>query len=203
MKAKHRGSLYALLATVAGAAAVLSFAALRDLAQACGFEPHLAWLLPITIDAGAAAGSIVWLGSWSAPAAARYARILALVLLAGSVAGNALGHGLAAYGTKPHWVMVVGVSAIAPSVLGALVHLVVIVLRATPVADTPPVVAAPPAATPDGDDTPDLVVSKARELIAAGAGRPKLRAELGVTDHRAKQLIDELRQPATNGAVYR
>ena len=54
--------LLALLAVVAAAAAVLSFSALRDLAQLCGFAPELAWLLPVVVDAGAAAGSLVWLG---------------------------------------------------------------------------------------------------------------------------------------------
>src|SRR4051794_2153325 len=56
-----RTTLYLLLAIVAGAAAMLSFAALRDLAELCGFARVLAWLLPVVIDAGAAAGSLVWL----------------------------------------------------------------------------------------------------------------------------------------------
>jgi len=40
---------------------VLSFSALRDLGLACGFDPRLAWLVPIVVDAGAAAGSVSWL----------------------------------------------------------------------------------------------------------------------------------------------
>ena len=59
----QRTLLYGLLAVVAAAAAVLSFAALRDLALLCGFSPWLAWLLPVVIDAGAAAGSLAWLRS--------------------------------------------------------------------------------------------------------------------------------------------
>ena len=51
--------LSGLLLVVAAAAAVLSFAALRDLALLCGFAPTLAWLLPVVVDAGAAAGSLV------------------------------------------------------------------------------------------------------------------------------------------------
>lgn len=124
-----RVALYALLAVVAAAAAVLSFAALRDLALLCGFTPHLAWLLPVTVDAGAAAGSIAWLARWTNTAATAYGRTLALVLLGLSVGGNALGHGLEAYRSNPHWLVVVGVSAIAPAVLGALVHLVVLMGR--------------------------------------------------------------------------
>lgn len=126
---RQRGPLYALLAVVAVAAAVLSFAALRDLALLCGFSPALAWLLPVTVDAGAASGSFVWLARWTPPTATRYGRTLALLLLTSSVGGNALGHGLSAYDARPHWLVVVGVSAIAPAVLGALVHLVVLVGR--------------------------------------------------------------------------
>ena len=57
-----RRVLFLLLAVVAAAAAVLSFSALRDLALLCGFAAELAWLLPVVVDAGAAAGSLVWLG---------------------------------------------------------------------------------------------------------------------------------------------
>jgi hypothetical protein len=55
--------VFFLLAVVAAAAAVLSFSALRDLALRCGFAPELAWLLPVVLDAGAAAGSAAWLSA--------------------------------------------------------------------------------------------------------------------------------------------
>lgn len=122
-------ALSGLLAVVASAAAVLSFAALRDLALACGFSPRLAWLLPVVVDAGAAAGSLVWLSGWAASPARRFARVLALVLLGSSVAANALDHGLAAYGLRPAWWVVVLVSGVAPAVLGAVVHLAVLAAR--------------------------------------------------------------------------
>src|SRR3954447_26854818 len=73
--------LYGLLAVVAAAAAVLSFSALRDLALLCGFVAELAWLLPVVVDAGAAAGSLVWLGGRTHELARRFARALALNLL--------------------------------------------------------------------------------------------------------------------------
>lgn len=126
-----RALLGVLVALVGAAAAVLSFSALRDLALACGFDGGLAPLLPVVVDAGAAAGSVAWLGR-SAPAAAGYGRVLALGLLVLSVAANALGHGLAAYAARPHWLVVVAVSAVAPVTLGALVHLLVLVGRPTP-----------------------------------------------------------------------
>jgi len=124
-----RGVLYLLLAVVAGAAAMLSFAALRDLAELCGFAPWLAWLLPVVVDAGAAAGSLVWLGARTSDEARRFARRLALGLLGLSVAANALGHGLAAFVLLPPWWVVVILSGIAPAVLGAMVHLAVLVGR--------------------------------------------------------------------------
>lgn len=124
-----RGTLYGLLLVVAGAAAMLSFAALRDLAELCGFAPVLAWLLPVVVDAGAAAGSLVWLGERTAERARRFARRLALGLLGSSVAANALGHGLAAFALRPPWWVVVVLSGIAPAVLGAMVHLAVLVGR--------------------------------------------------------------------------
>ncbi|QJY51178.1 DUF2637 domain-containing protein [Pseudonocardia broussonetiae] len=124
-----RAVLSGLLLVVAAAAAILSFAALRDLALLCGFSPQLAWLLPVVVDAGAAAGSLVWLGGWAAEPARRFARALALALLGSSVAANALGHGLAAFALAPPWWVVVIVSAVAPSVLGAVVHLAVLVGR--------------------------------------------------------------------------
>src|SRR4051794_23238330 len=120
-------TLYLLVAVVAGAAGMLSFAALRDLALLCGFGRGLAWLLPVVIDAGAAAGSLVWLGPATGTEARVFARRLALGLLGLSVAANALGHGLAAYGLLPPWWVVVALSGIAPAVLGAMVHLAVLV----------------------------------------------------------------------------
>jgi len=199
--------LYALLAAVALAAAVLSFDALRDLALLCGFSRSLAWLLPVVVDAGAAAGSLVWLGGWAPAVARRFARRLALVLLGSSVAANALSHGLAAYGMAPAWWVVVLVSGVAPAVLGAVVHLVVVAHRAdlgdelageqpSDTEDAP----EPPADTPTpgdepgdpgdavgepGDDPPDRV----GELVAAGAGWVTVGRELGLNEYQAKKWL--------------
>lgn len=203
---RQRVALYLLLLVVAAAAAVLSFDALKGLALICGFTPELAWLLPVTIDAGAAASSIVWLGT-AAPGARSYGRTLALVLLASSVGGNALGHGLAAYGVKPHWGVVVAVSAIAPAVLGALVHLVVLAGR--PQSPTSPPTGRDRATTP-ADDTPeDTLDEEAAELFeAAQAERAEEQAEEqaevgGLPDRRAAvdvsrdgAVIDDLRAVA-------
>ncbi len=204
--------LYVLLLVVAAAAAVLSFAALRDLALLCGFSRNLGWLLPVVVDAGAAAGSRVWLGGREAGPARRFARALALGLLTLSVAANALGHGLAAYRLAPPWWVVVVVSAIPPAVLGAVVHLAVLVGRPEP-APAPSVTAededearldaemfdedglsrfwadAPPAG-PSGRD-------RAALLIEAGVGRRRLARELGMSEYEARQLLEQSRQQPT------
>lgn len=188
------------LLVVAGAAAVLSFDSLRSLALVCGFARPLAWLLPVTIDAGAAVASLVWLGRWAPGSARRFARWLALALLGGSVVGNALGHGLAAYSARPHWLVVVAVSAVAPAVLGAVVHLAVLAThdRAnespgdldTEDAEHP----APVAAV--NDRTHDRADDRAGELIAAGAGRRRLSRELSISEHEARALLTRSRNGA-------
>lgn len=207
-----RATLYVLLAIVAGAAGMLSFAALRDLALRCGFEPVLAWLLPVVVDAGAAAGSLVWLRDGAADRARRFARRLALGLLALSVAANALGHGLAAYVLLPPWWVVVILSGIAPAVLGAMVHLAVLVGRhdkVQPDLDDEPIpyqlTLNPDALDGNGlshrwDDAPatapEPAPDRAAELIAAGAGRRRLSRELDITEYEARRLLEAAR-PAT------
>jgi hypothetical protein len=219
-----RAVLYALLLVVAAAAAVLSFAALRDLALVCGFTPRLAWLLPVVIDAGAAAGSLVWLGGWAAGSARRFARALALGLLALSVAANALGHGLVAFDLAPAWWVVVIVSAVAPAVLGAVVHLAVLVGRPHALdrrEDAAGAAAADATEVLDEQEPPPwwehalpavgVTGYRAAELIAAGAGRRRLARELDITEYEARRLLERARTPdpapglssehMTNGAV--
>lgn len=201
-----RRVLYVLLGVVATAAAVLSFAALRDLALSCGFARTLAWLLPVVVDAGAAAGSLVWLGGDVTESARRFARALALALLVLSVAANALGHGLAAFALAPAWWVVVIVSAFAPAVLGAVVHLAVLVGRAVPDEDDE---AAPHQLTAEAvdadtldehglsrrwDDAPPAGdTDRLAALIAAGVGRRRLARELDITEHEARRLLASVR----------
>jgi hypothetical protein len=209
---KAQMALPGLLLVVAGAAAVLSFAALRDLALLCGFSSRLAWLLPVVVDAGAASGSLVWLGGWARDSARRFARALALGLLGLSVAANALGHGLAAFSLAPPWWVVVVVSAIAPGVLGAVVHLAVLVGR-TESSDVEELALSEEdgAQQPVGEWLDDDGMSKwwdvapaatsrpgdgdrAAELIAAGVGRRRLSRELGMSEYEARQLLSRTRQ---------
>lgn len=208
----RRHALASLLAVVALAAAVLSFDALHGLARLCGFGPAFAPLLPVVIDAGAAAGSLAWL-TQPLGRARTFGRALALALLVGSVAGNALGHGLAAYATRPAWWVVVAVSAVPPAVLGAVVHLLALVAQARSAAreaaaDDPGVaswdeeapdwwadatVVAVPAADGD-DDAPPAGTDTVAHLIAQGAGRRRLARELGVSEHQARELLARHRE---------
>lgn len=207
----HR-ALAALLAVVAGAAAVLSFSALRDLALLCGFARSLAPLLPVVVDAGAAAGTLVWLGGG---AAWRSARRLALTLLGVSIAANALSHGAEAWESgRAWWVVVVAcvVSGLAPAVLGAVIHLAVrywraeaapAVLPASPTeedaglpADTPenmpadiPAVPLHPVPSPTPGDEAGEPGDRVAELLEAKAGRRTLARELGITEHDARKLL--------------
>lgn len=171
---RSRRWLYLLLAVVAAAAAVLSFDALRGLAELVGFG-RLAWLLPLVVDAGAAAGTLVWLGSWAPKDARDFARALALILLGGSVGGNALGHGLAALGEAPHWGIVVAVSAVPAAVLGACVHLAVLCTRQQRIPDAQPepvVATATPSAAP-----------ATRDLLPATREVPPTPAAVGESTH--------------------
>lgn len=207
--------VWLLLLVVAAAAAVLSFAALRDLALLCGFTPALAWLLPVVIDAGAAVGCLVWLGrlAFTPKPARRFARTLTWSLLAGSVAGNAIVHGLTTYAVAPPWWLVVAVSGVAPAVLGAVVHLAVQLGHAAPehpaepadepLTDTldehglslawttaPPVELAP--AEPASTELPELVaaaLARARDAGQPPPGRRRLAAELSTTEHAIRAAL--------------
>ncbi|MGL5910195.1 MAG: DUF2637 domain-containing protein, partial [Phycicoccus sp.] len=145
-------------AVVAAAAVALSFGALRDLAVAVAIPPTLAWLLPVAIDGGAVVACAVWLGR-SAPAdARRFAGRLTWALLAVTVIGNAGQLGMHAHLIAPPWWVAVLVGAVPPAVLGAVVHLAVLLGRspidAVAVAH-PPVTQSPtrrpPAARPVGE----------------------------------------------------
>lgn len=205
-----RTVLYVLLALVAGCAAVLSFSGLHGLALVCGFAWWAAPLLPLVVDAGAAAGTLAWLTRDGR--ARRFGRALALLLLAASVGGNAVGHVLAAYGWTAPWWLVVAVSGVAPAVLGAVVHLAVLAAQGftapavlaveafedpgeggetrdehglSPLWAVAPPAGDPPGSHPGGD--------RAAELIADGAGRRRLARELGIPESRARVLLAESR----------
>ena len=185
------------LAIVFAAAAVLSFSALAELAAMVGMSHRLTWLFPVCTDAGVAVSTAVWLSRRHNPDAERFARRLTWTLLALTVAGNAAHQGLAAAGMVPPWWVAVLVGAIPPGVVGAVVHVAVLVGRG---ADSPPSEPVRPV-TDDGHpvDRPADVPpreDRAAELITAGAGRRRLAAELGIPEHRARALLASHRAQA-------
>lgn len=124
--------VWAGMAIVLAAAAVLSFDGLQGLAITVAIPGHLAWLLPIVVDAGAAVSCATWLGGRSTADAARYAGRMTWALLAATVIGNAGHLGMVAEGIRPPWWCAVLVGAIAPAVVGTTVHLVVLLTRRVP-----------------------------------------------------------------------
>ncbi len=145
----------------------------------------------------------------SAELARRFARALALTLLGLSVAANALAHGLDAYRLPPAWWVVVIVSAIAPAVLGAVVHLAVLVgrLHAVEVVEDDTTVVDPETLDEHGlsrlweTAPPAAETERVTELIAAGVGRRRLSRELGVSEYEARRLIDRARPTTPSDAA--
>lgn len=186
------------LGVVLVAAAVLSFDALRELALAVSIPPHLAWLLPIAVDAGAAVSCATWLGGRTTPDAARFAGRMTWVLLAVTVAGNAGQLGMHAHNVDPPWGVAVAVGAIPPAIVGATVHLVVLLVRRTETGRTAlgPVETAVTVieAVPDlGDDEVDELLPAVRVWLAeqtAPVSQRAVRSEFGVGAERARKLME-------------
>jgi hypothetical protein len=192
------------LAVVFAAAAVLSFSALAELAAMVGMSRRLTWLFPVCTDAGVAVSTAVWLSRRHTPDAERFARRLTWALLALTVAGNATHQGLAAAGMVPPWWVAVLVGAIPPGVVGAVVHVAVLVGRGTDCTQVEPTRQTPDADQP-ADDPPGVPPreDRAAQLIAAGAGRRRLAAELGIPEHRARALLASHRAQASGQGMVR
>ena len=108
----------------ATSAAVASFTGLRGLATAAGWPDHLAWLLPLTVDAYAMTSTRLWLARHTRHRRARrFAAANAVGAIAGSVAGNAVYHALSAGLLSMTWPIVVAVGSVPAAVLGLIAHL--------------------------------------------------------------------------------
>lgn len=171
------------IGVVAAAAAVVSFAALRQLAERANVPPSLAWLLPVAIDATIVVATRVWLIGGAGRRVVGYARFLALGALALSVAGNAAEHAMTAYRVVAPWWVLVAVSAVPPVALGATVHLAALLANDTrehvteattsPAAEKSATRAtAPPAATPAPEPAGSLPAARQ----TAGAKEAAMRA---------------------------
>lgn len=212
-----RKGLYVL----GGVAAVLSFAALSDLARLCGitdtidvfglFTLHLAWLLPISIDLFAALATQVAVRRRSHPDALAFANKAMWAAVGATIAGNAYHGWLASDGDWLSRIDDVIVGAVPPLVYAAAVRLAELVAKPSdPDASTaekaPETPAEPPV--PSGalvlaggalaGLTPELV-AQARELMKRepGIGRPRLARELGISEYAARGLLSVL--APTNG----
>ena len=192
------------LAVVFVAAAVLSFSALAELAAMVGMSRKLTWLFPVCTDSGVAVSTAVWLSRRHNPDAERFARRLTWALLALTVAGNAAHQGLAAAGMVPPWWVAVLVGAIPPGVVGAVVHVAVLVGRgADDFASEPVRLVKDDGGPVDGPPDVPTWEDRAAQLIAAGAGRRRLAAELGIPEHRARALLASHRAQARGRAAIR
>lgn len=209
--------VWAGLAVVLAAAAVLSFDALRALAVAVAIPGHLAWLMPVAVDAGAAVSCATWLGGRAYPRAARFAGRMTWALLAVTVAGNAAQLGMHANQVTPPWWVAVAVGSIPPAVVGATVHLIVLLLRqpalVSAMADTESernpsgvqpegkldqVMELPRSAEPVGtrsvpNRTDDQLVSAIADIADRDRKRPSRNTvvrELGIGATRATRLLE-------------
>jgi hypothetical protein len=158
------------MATAAASAAVASFSGLRGLAEAAGWPPRLAWLLPVTIDAYAMTSARVWLAaSTRSPDARRFARANALGAIAASTTGNAAYHAIRAGLLAVGWPIVVLVGAVPATVLGLTAHLHALRGRTG---------AAPPAeAGPEHRTSRAAGSSTARRTGTARRPRPRYRTD--------------------------
>jgi hypothetical protein len=96
------------------------------------------------------------------------------------------------------------VNAIPPGVVGAVVHVAVLVGRGTDSSESESV----RLGMEDGhsvDDQSDVPPweDRAAQLIAAGVGRRRLAAELGIPEHRARALLASHRAQARDQEMAR
>jgi hypothetical protein len=184
------------LAVVLIAAAALSFNSLRLLAIACRVDPHLAALLPICVDAGAAVATRAWLSGRTSQEAERYARRMTWTLLALTVTGNATHQVMNGQGVAV-WMLVVMVivGAVPAAVMGAAVHLAVLLGRdRTPdfiPADIPAPedVPAPPVRAGNPSPKTASVTATPDKTATKTPGRRKLAASLGISEHEARKML--------------
>jgi hypothetical protein len=178
------------MALVALAAAALSYQSLAHLGVLAGYG-DLAPLYPVVVDAGAAASCAAWLHTRG-----RQPLAMTWSLLAISVVLNGTVHWLESTGTAPSWLLVVGVAAIPPLVLGLCVHLAV----GLGAPERPPVGThgfseeLAPTSLLDGktgrsSGPEERDSDPVAELLDQGVGRRRLARELDISEHAARQLL--------------
>lgn len=197
MKTAQKLIVWALLPLAIVGALVMSASATIDLFTSQGVSDRIAWAAVLMLEVTALAGTLLWV------LVARRSLRRDAVLVTVCATGVALVAGVYVYGP---------VGAVAGVLLVLLTHLasrawredwaddpvdgeadlrltVQDLVDAQPDLEEP----APVRTLTVARDPEDAQLRRARELVGQGAGRPTLRRELGVTDHRARQILAEVR----------
>lgn len=207
MKSERDWWTYSGLGLVGIAAAIMSFAALSDLAWLCGIEGRIYWpvptgmpiasLLPITVDVLAAVATRVWLRRRANAEAVAFARKAAWAAIVATVVGNAAHGAIANAAQPPGWWAVVIVSAVPAVALGAMVHLAVLVGRGP---DQPPV---EPIVRDTWDELLDKVLAEVwdRPILAWADAVEAAARKIPGNDESDDVLVSDLR--VENGRHWR
>lgn len=203
----------------AASAAISSFDGLRSPALVAGWNPYMAALLPLTLDAYATTATRVWLAdSGASVRARRFARRNAVGAVAASLLGNATFHAISAGLIPASWVVVVVVGAVPSVALGLVSHLAFLRGQAGPdgtAVRTPESVLSDASGTAGRtgrgtryeDEDALLVAARSADAAyrAAHAGKPitrdALRAELRIGGQRATALLRRLRAEAAETSI--
>lgn len=159
-----------ITATAAVGALVASFIFLRTLAAETGWPGRSALLLPLSVDALAAAA---WLGYWSAsdPAARRFAGRVGAGATVASLLGNGLSHLLVTGAVEPTAALIAIIGGVPAVSLALVVRLMVpsLALNPTDLAPEPKVSRQP---SPGGDTK--VVEKDAPDDRPVRSGRPSV-----------------------------
>ncbi|MFC9876712.1 DUF2637 domain-containing protein [Nocardia salmonicida] len=145
-----RWSAVLIVLAIGGAAFVLSFAALRDLAIRAHTPNELAWLFPVIVDGTIIQATIAVLALADSPERSFFTR----VLIAGatvSIGGN-IAHAL----VSGHGALAAVLAVIAPAALLLDTHGLAVLLRAAQRVSVP-IATGDPVAEPADDPAPDVV----------------------------------------------
>lgn len=194
-----RWFLFVFLLCIGAGAAVLSFSTLRDLALACKYPAELAWVYPLIVDATVAAGTLVWLGHWADRPSVRFARGLTLGALGLTLVLNASQVGLHSAGIAPAPWAVVAIGAVPAALLGATIHLAVLVGR-RPVEVAVPGMAEESSSQVEapGRLSDDEIVALIRIHDLSGT-HESIRRRFGVGQTRASRIKAALTNGHTGG----
>lgn len=183
----------------ATSAALTSFDGLRQLALAAGWADVMAPLLPATIDCFAATATRIWLAkSTGSERARRFSRACAIGAILLSLAGNAIYHLIAANLLEVTWLIVLGVGAIPPAILGLISHLAVLRTQQDTAPEDEPSTVLSPVLTAV-TDTP---MPEATQEKSSGLDRPRPTPKRRVAKPRRASTDDLLNAARAADAAH-